>query len=254
MLLVLTVLVTAPTSVSCARDLTRQPFGPASIWNLPIGRDAKYVKAKLSAEHFSADPDVIVLTPTAPMRDVHYNPDGWNGGNQQLNFSVILFLVSLFLLFILNLHNVTLLGSRCNPEAQILFSGPIPQDFVTGPSTKTSTPNWSGAVLSSDSITLKQGQPLTICTAGATPTSIVYISPDLRLDDPIGALGAHGGSGLSSIGGTLRVGELLPNSGHVTHALKINVYASTALYRRKKMFRWPAIHNDDYASEPVSKV
>ena len=38
-----------------------------------------------------------------------------------------------------------------------------------------------------------------------------------------GALGAHGGSGLSSVGGTIRLGELLPNSGHINHALKLEL-------------------------------
>ena len=35
--------------------------------------------------------------------------------------------------------------------------------------------------------------------------------------------GAHGGSGLSSIGGTIRLGELVPG-GVIRHALKINPY------------------------------
>lgn len=35
--------------------------------------------------------------------------------------------------------------------------------------------------------------------------------------------GAHGGSGLSSIGGSIRLGELLPHTGPIAHALKIEI-------------------------------
>lgn len=38
-----------------------------------------------------------------------------------------------------------------------------------------------------------------------------------------GALGAHGGSGLSSIGGSIRLGELLPDAPPIRHALKIEL-------------------------------
>ena len=36
-----------------------------------------------------------------------------------------------------------------------------------------------------------------------------------------GALGAHGGSGLSGFGGSVRAGELLPATGPIRHALKL---------------------------------
>jgi hypothetical protein len=38
-----------------------------------------------------------------------------------------------------------------------------------------------------------------------------------------GTFGAHGGSGLSSIGGSIRLGELLSDTGPIRHALKIEV-------------------------------
>ena len=38
-----------------------------------------------------------------------------------------------------------------------------------------------------------------------------------------GALGSHGGSGLSGVGGTIRLGELLPESPPIPHALKIEL-------------------------------
>ena len=38
-----------------------------------------------------------------------------------------------------------------------------------------------------------------------------------------GTGGAHGGSGLSSLGGSIRLGELLPGSPPINHALKIEL-------------------------------
>ena len=41
-----------------------------------------------------------------------------------------------------------------------------------------------------------------------------------------GALGAHGGSGLSAVGGTIRSGELAPGAGPIRHALKVKPLAA----------------------------
>ena len=38
-----------------------------------------------------------------------------------------------------------------------------------------------------------------------------------------GRLGAHGGSGLSCIGGSIRAGEFMPGTPHVRHVLKVDV-------------------------------
>jgi hypothetical protein len=37
--------------------------------------------------------------------------------------------------------------------------------------------------------------------------------------------GAHGGSGLSAMGGSIRKGELMPNTGAIAHALKLELWA-----------------------------
>ena len=54
-----------------------------------------------------------------------------------------------------------------------------------------------------------------------------------------GILGAHGGSGLSCLGGSIRAGEFIPGSPHVRHALKVDVrltYCSPS----KQSCRWPS--------------
>jgi hypothetical protein len=87
------------------------------------------------------------------------------------------------------------------------------------------------------------------CTAGAPGTSMATFA-NVDLYGP-GITGAHGGSGLSSIGGSIRMGELRPGSTTgPRHALKLNVYAKEALYKcttRANCFRWPATHSDSYA-------
>jgi len=45
-----------------------------------------------------------------------------------------------------------------------------------------------------------------------------------------GMVGAHGGSGLSAIGGALRCGELTPTSGAIRHALKMNLFGRKNIY------------------------
>jgi len=62
-----------------------------------------------------------------------------------------------------------------------------------------------------------------------------------------GRSGGHGGSGMSSIGGTIRVGEMLPNAPAIRHALKIEVYAHVYLYKYPPGYRWPAFNADAYA-------
>ena len=41
------------------------------------------------------------------------------------------------------------------------------------------------------------------------------------------ALGSHGGSGLSGMGGTIRLGELLNTTGPILHALKLEVWSGS---------------------------
>lgn len=66
-----------------------------------------------------------------------------------------------------------------------------------------------------------------------------------------GMYGSHGGSGLSAIGGTLRLGELTPTSGPIRHALKVNIFGKKNIYydADTKGFRWPAKRADGYAAE-----
>ncbi|TFW34385.1 hypothetical protein [Massilia horti] len=214
---------TTPTATASTRDPLKQPFASTSIWNMPIGSGAQYVPARLSgnpgnniwAGMPTVDLEHIVLTPTAPITNINFSNVGWSGGN------------------------------RCNATGGLLLQVPMPSNYVVA----NNNLNSSATFLLADKRTLVQTQPLARCTAGAAATSMAKFA-NVDLYGP-GITGAHGGSGLSAIGGTLRLGELRP--GQTTgprHALKVNVYAKEALFKcttRAACYRWPAVTGDSYA-------
>lgn len=206
------------------RDPLKWPFSQTSIWNMPIGSDAKYVHARIEkamAAGMTIDEDYIVMMPDAPLLDIAQNFAGWNRTK-----------------------------NRCAVEGKVLFSAPVPQSWIVSPETwDGTTPNAGLAVLMSDRKTIKQTQPFAHCTGGQPGTSqYMFEDQDIFGD---GIYGAHGGSGLSAIGGALRLGELTPTSGPIRHALKVNIYGKKNIYydAETKGFRWPAKRADGYASE-----
>src|SRR5213594_964000 len=205
------------------RDPLFWPFSRDSIWNLPIGASAVYVPANVqqaTQRGMTTDPDVIILTPNATMTDVYYNSDGWTG------------------------------GSRCAPQGNVLANAPIPDNFVVpgagSGNPDGTTPNYATAILMSDGHTLTQGQPFARCTAGGPATMWWSVTNDLY---GTGIGGGHGGSGLSSLGGTIRLGELVPG-GVIRHVMKINLYGLNNYYYdgTAQGYRWPASQADGCAS------
>ena len=61
-----------------------------------------------------------------------------------------------------------------------------------------------------------------------------------------GNSGAHGGSMLSSLGGVIRLGELVPG-GTIRHALKVNLFGADNYYSGSGGYRWPATTADGCA-------
>src|SRR2546425_3328807 len=227
---------------SGARNPYTWPFSRDSIWNLPVGAGANYVAANITRATGRAmfpDPDVLILKPNSPITRVWFNKDAWN----------------------------VLPGppGRCNPEDKtgdgvpdVLFSAPIPTNFVVYGSNDTRnphgrTPNYATAILDTDNVTLYQGQPFARCTANGNAT-IWWFQKNERLDG-LGRSGAHGGSMLSSIGGTVRLGELGPG-GVLRHAIKVELDGSANYYRigtdNPNGSRWPATRADWCATHPPS--
>lgn len=228
-LLVLIVLLFFPPSDGFGqRDPYKWPFSKTSIWNMPIHENAKYNDAEIVPPDVGAallsDEDYILLTPDAPMTPVYVNYTRWE-------------------------HY----GDRCEREGHLLFEAPIPEDFVVSPENWLGeTPNAGIAILMPDGVTIKQTQPFARCEPGGYATSrYVWEEQSLYGD---GIYGAHGGSSLSAIGGTIRLGELVPG-GEIRHAVKIIVYGAEFLYYddETKGSTWPARVSDSYAPDMYGK-
>jgi hypothetical protein len=211
-----------------SRDALQQPFASTSIWNMPIGSGATYVPANIvpaTGTSLETDDDVIVLMPGEPATQIFTNTADWDPTM-----------------------------SRCAPEGALLFSAPMPAAWVV-PDPMAQTPNSGLAALLADGRTIKQTQPFARCTASQPATSH-YLFPDVDLYGD-GIPGAHGGSGLSAIGGTLRLGELRPKGPPPPHVLKLELYAAQNYYNDGKQadcYHWPATDCDGYfdtTSNPI---
>ena len=220
--------MTIAASFPRTRYVYQWPFAQDSIWNTPIGSNAQYVSAGIGAptqKGMTADEDVIVLTPEAPLTPVYRNNVGWSDSTP---------------------------GARCSIQGDKITDLPIPPDFLV--KHRSGTPNMSAAVLKSDGRTLHQSQPFHRCEEGKYATS-KYTFPEADIYGD-GIKGAHGGSGMSSLGGTIRVGELVPN-GVIHHALKLNLYGNKYLAYNDDGtpgYRWPAVKADSYAQKSYGGV
>ena len=211
------------------RDYLKWPFPAGSIWNLALHNNAQYVDAPIqpsSQYGLAPDENVLILRPSAPLKTVYVTTAGWD-------------------------FNKTRCGSI--DFSKQAFSGtqvPIPDDFRTDPGYLGVTPNQSAAILMPDGVTIKQSQPLHVCGYGGTvvvggDANGAWQYPDDNLKTGDGILGAHGGPRMSSIGGTIRVGELRPGTSF-RHALTIQIDGKYLAKNNdgSKGYRWPATAAD----------
>src|SRR2546422_304354 len=175
----------------------------------PLRSGVVFTFVQAPARGMTMDPDVLILNSSAPITPVYLNSDAWTG------------------------------RSRCGIQGGVLFEAPIPAGFVVPGASPGSTPNHAVAILDADGKTLIQGQPYTHCTADG-PVTMWWFQKDEQIDGT-GVSGGHGGSKLSSIGGTIRLGELVPG-GMIRHAMKVSLDAHANLFFDTSTggFRWPA--------------
>jgi hypothetical protein len=92
--------------------------------------------------------------------------------------------------------------------------------------------NSGTAVIQPDNHTIINTQSLYRCTPDSPVLS--QLKRGVKAKDDIvsgnGTWGAHGGSELSSICGTIRLGELLPHAPPVQHGLELQLYACNYYY------------------------
>lgn len=214
---------------SSSRDPLKWPFASNSIWNMPIGSNASYVAANLdpNVENFAwptipqAGEELIILEPAAPLTNVYRSSVGWTSEN------------------------------RCNFTAPqtIITQINIPASFIIPDTINGAHLDNAATVLSSDGRTLQQLVPLTHCSGYNYATALEKILPDVDIYGD-GMYGSRGGSGLSSFGGSIRLGELRPGQTGMRHALKMGVDAKTWLSRcdgtTNPCYRWPARWGDGY--------
>jgi len=106
--------------------------------------------------------------------------------------------------------------------------------------------NNAAALLHPDNHTIINAQPLYRCTPGSPVLSLV-MGKDRAKDDIVSSNGtycAHGGSELSSIDGTIRLGELLPDALPIQHALKLQLNGGDYYYNKRPGYAWPALNCD----------
>ncbi len=213
-----------PGPTPATRDVRLWPFSSNSIWNTPIGNNAEYVPSGLQADpYWGSFPQeiVVVMMPDAPLTDVFENLKDWSDSSA---------------------------GARCLAEGKLpnppklITRLPLPSDW-TYPH-EQGLPDGVAAIMLPDKRTMYQTQPFHRCVAGTYATShYEYPRSDVYGD---GIQGAHGGSGLSSLGGTIRLGELVPG-GAIRHAMKVSVNNKLYLAYNDdgtKGFRWPARKSD----------
>lgn len=212
------------------RDATKQPFAINSIWNTPIGSKAKYVDANIGrAKTATVDVDhFYILNANDPLQPL-YNHANWGPGRSTGTIY----------------QNISL---------------PLSDSFFVPDAKDNWTPNHSAAFLLPDGRTLIQVNALTrdrkrekIYGVRLPYTAHNSVYEDIYGD---GVRGGHGGSGLSSIGGTIRKGELT-DSEPIRHALKVNLwgkkyFSSTQGPEGGLGYRWPATNADDNADDANS--
>ncbi len=211
--------VVAEASTPTTRDPWLWPFTQDSIWNLPLGSNAKYQPANLpTSTYASADVDLLFkIPPGSPLRPL-YDPGSWT--------------------------------KRCGGTTtyeNLLI--PIPDDLIVADAIDTPekyyTPNNAAALLQPDGRTLIQLEPMARCTAGGPVYGYHFPKKDLTLESQ-GIAGGHLGSGLSSIGGTIRKGELI-DSEPIRHVLKLELWEKYLYYNQDSAtpgYRWPADRAD----------
>ncbi|MGF1514429.1 MAG: malectin domain-containing carbohydrate-binding protein [Elainellaceae cyanobacterium] len=140
-------------------------------------------------------------------------------------------------------------GARHDHTGEVI--GQLPVDPSVTLAHTDGTPNMSAVYLDSDGHTIKNLQPLHIPKGGeyATAKWSSFKDGDLLGDR---TYGAHGGSQLSSLDNSIKVGELVPG-GKVNHALNLQLWGKENYYYDPKDntpgYRWPATRADAYASK-----
>ena len=273
----------AAAAAAPCRDRWLQPFASSSIWNSAVGSGAQFEHAQLFTNSFNYSYGCM-LRATAANRRVSCKAPGTNGSTPEREC------VAAGCCFVSEPRPQCFIPAGGIPDAGVhadqdlllrAAPGDPPTPFLDrawrggaecaeGGAQRGELPfpaAWEGscednnnafALLLDDNVTLMQSQPLYRAGPGRPimaqwPPTSPYAGFMSGWNVSIlgeGAEGAHGGSFLSSIGGTLRAGEL--SAGVIPHALKVEVYGHdyywSGLYGPPACFTWPALACDGYGN------
>ena len=220
---------------SSCRDRLLQPFAATSIWNTAIGSNAQYAHAG-------------IFTDGKPPPAQFHNDQEWIIDTQAGDAAVP--------------WHSGYFGS-CKIEGPVTGTMRLPHNFTTdcGPN------NNPAAILQPNRTSFLQVQPIFRGKAGGPvmaqhlgtiwgggPNSDTCMHGDCNVFSN-GTSGAHGGSGLSAVGGAIRAGELLASTPPIAHALKLELYGHSYYYwdvnttTNRTCWRWPASACDGYAAK-----
>jgi hypothetical protein len=209
----------SPTSsVPRTRDPLRWPFARTSIWNTPIGTKARYVPAKIRGTKFGVELDWFVVTRRSDLGVPVYLPgsagEGSCTGRRQ--------------------------QARVSPQAR--RQQHLPRSFLL-PDTGRGV---ASAFLQPDRRTLVSYSATARCTPGGALHGVWSGETSIYGD---GIAGGSAASGMSSIGGSIRTGELT-GSAPIRHALRLGVGSRYLFYDAATGGRrWPASHAGDRARD-----
>lgn len=150
---------------------------------------------------------------------------------------------------------------HCNrlPSSKVYRQIQVPHNWTTD---QNHPSNGGTAILQADNVTVLQMQPTYRCSPGSPVLSLRQGCPSPYPENVSilgdGIAGAHGGSGLSALGGVIRSGELSPAAPPIAHALKLELYAhryyfglhplqnTTEANGGRTQYVWPATGSDSY--------
>jgi len=207
---------------AAARNKYEWPFASNSIWNLPIGANASYVMVNFTLADCwlrgLKDEEVdIINTPYLTESPVYYSSGSFSNGVQ-----------------------------RCFNDDNVVFSAPLPNNYVVSATLpQESTPNRCASIVLADNNTIIQTQPLVRCNSSTTNWTTAYKSSPNEQLNGTGITGTRGGSGLSVLGGTIRITDIY--SSQIRHVLAL-VLNAARYYYKNPCKRWPATTCDGWGT------
>lgn len=213
-----------PRYSDAPRDAFAWPFARTSIWNMPLGTKARYVPLNMTApaQGYAPDETYLVFDDTAPLRRLIERDTWWPwpGGSEVVGVDS---------------------GIRVHTPDGWILAPPDPDNY----------PNRMTAMIQADGA-VREFQ----YTVRPTATSDISFHDEPRavydltgdgLTGPNG-FGAHGGSGMTAIGGTLRAGDLVGDR-PIRHALSFTADMRKWGTAEGGGYRWPAIARDAYGAD-----